>query len=90
MREVTSETVGTLRSADTRGKTDLALEEVAATTCVKGDESVRSFSNRGASVSAMGLAYCPDVEWSTDVTPFSLATIHDQSMQMGTNGTRTS
>ena len=60
--EVTSEIVGASRRAETRGRSDLAAEEVEETTCVKDVESERSFSRRGESVSGRGSAYCWDVE----------------------------
>ena len=60
--DITSETVGASRRAETRGRSDLAAEEVAETTCVKGVESESSFSSRGERVSGRGSAYCWDVE----------------------------
>lgn len=71
-REVTSERVGTLRRAETRGKSDFAEDEVADTTWVKPLFPLSSPSKRGESISGTGSAYWGDVECSTEVTPFNL------------------
>lgn len=59
--------------AATRGSRDFAKEEVADTTCVKGDEFESSFSNSGEITSGRSSEYCAEVECRTDVKPLSLA-----------------
>ena len=81
-REVTSDTAGTSSLAATRGNMDLAAEECAETTCVKGELSARSFSKRGDMVSAIGVMYCVDVECKREVKPFSLATHSDHLVRL--------
>ena len=71
-REVMSDTAGMSNLAATRGRIDFADEEWADTTCVKGEFSDRSFSKSGERVSAIGIAYCADVECRIEVRPFSL------------------
>lgn len=71
-REMMSETAGTLSRAATRGKRDFAAEEVAETTWVKGEESERSFSSRGESISGTDSEYCGEVECRTAESPWSL------------------
>jgi hypothetical protein len=73
-REVMSEIAGTLSLAATRGRRDFAAEDVVETTCVKGEDSVRSFSNRGERTSGTGAEYCGEVECRTESSPFSLRT----------------
>lgn len=69
-----SEIAGTLSLAATRGMRDFAAEDVVETTCVKGEDSVRSFSNKGERTSGTGAEYCGEVECRTESSPFSLMT----------------
>ena len=70
--DVMSDTAGTSNFAATRGRSDFAEEECAETTCVKGEDSERSFSKSGVTVSGRGLEYCAEVECNKCVKPFSL------------------
>jgi hypothetical protein len=71
-REMMSEMAGTSSRAATRGKRDFAAEEVAETTCVKGEDPDKSFSNKGESISGTASVYCGEVECRTEESPFNL------------------
>jgi hypothetical protein len=58
-RDVTSERVGRSIMAETRGRRDLAVEEVDERTCVNGEESRRD-CRRGDKTSGNGCSYCGD------------------------------
>lgn len=80
-RDTISETVGASSFADTRGRIDLPVEEVAETTCVN-DESDKSFSKRGDRVSGTILSYSAEVEYRTEFKPFSLNSMSATSKGM--------
>lgn len=70
-RDVTSERVGRSINAETRGKRDLAVEEVEERTCVNGEESRRD-CRRGDKTSGNGCSYCGDLEKRIELSPLNL------------------
>ena len=70
--DVMSETAGTSSLAATRGRMDLADEECAETTCVKGDCSESNFSNSGVIVSGKGVEYCGEAACNIVSRPLAL------------------
>ena len=87
-RDTISEIVGASSFADTRGRVDLPVEEVAETTCVN-DESDKSFSKRGERVSGTILSYCSEVEYRTEFKPFSLNSMSVTRQRQGRSRIRT-
>jgi hypothetical protein len=61
-RDVMSDTAGTSSIAAARGRMDLAEEECAETTCVKGVSLERRDSRRGETDSGRGGEYCGEME----------------------------
>jgi hypothetical protein len=70
-RDVTSERVGRSINAETRGRRDLAVEEVEERTCVNGEASKRDWK-RGDKISGNGCAYCGDLEKRIELSPVNL------------------
>jgi hypothetical protein len=70
-RDVTSERVGRSINAETRGKRDLAVEEVEERTCVNGEEARRD-CRRGDKTSGKGWVYCGDLEKRIELSPLNL------------------
>lgn len=70
--DMMSDTAGRSSLAATRGKMDLADEEWAETTCVKGDWCDNNLSNKGVTTSGKGVVYCGEAACSKVLRPVTL------------------